>query len=294
MPLNVDGFDTSEMQGSPDFGAMQARTFHAVRVLDGGHHDPTFGARWAQLAGMDIRYLFAYLLVSDNDPQGQVDAAVTAIVDSGVAWRPGMGIALDVENTKWHPIASPETALFIGGALCQRFARTAPLIYSYHASWVHGWAQQNHWPLWLAWPTSDPGDLPADSVVTVHQWGTAAPGEQPGFADDSVDVNRVFGDGMLDVICGYSGLPTKEGFTMSDLETIQAMLNTGIDNLAAADVRLQQATQATLAALDAHMTRLEALVSTVESHEATVAQAADAKTFITQVAKVLAAGAQSM
>lgn len=290
MQLTTDGFDISEWQSDIQWDQIQPRKFLAVRAFDGGHHDPTFIPNWQRAATMGWRWLFVYGLLSDNDPQGQIDAIVGLVADSGVPWVPGMGIALDIENTKGHPTATRPTTEQIGNALCQRFGRPAPLTYSYYSGYVHVMAAENHWPLWLGWPVATNGDLPGDVAPAVHQWGTARPGEQPGFPNNDVDVNRTIGEDFLDAITGRLAVPTPEGFTMADLDTIHQMINTATDNLAGVVEQVSTVLQQHAAATDAAIAKISDLVTKMEGQSQAVAGTLDPMTFLRGLLKVLQAG----
>lgn len=291
---NVDGFDISIWQSNIQWPSIQSRKFLAIRAFDAGYMDPTFTDNWRQAAGMDWRWLFVYGLLSDNDAQGQVDQFVSAVEDSGVPWRAGMGFALDVENTKNHPIASQGTVEWIGNQLAVRLRRPAPLIYSYWSGYVRDMAQANHWPLWLALPANEWDSQAAAAAPVVWQWGTAGAGEQPGFDSTSVDVNQCIGEDWLDVITGRDGLPTRDGFTMADLETIQQMFNRGIDDLAALEARLDKAAADRDAAITAHIDALTGLVQRIETHSGTVAGVIDPKAFTQQLIRLLQAGVNAV
>ena len=294
MQLTTDGFDISAWQTDIAWGQIQPRKFLAVRALDGGYHDPTFINNWQQAAAMDWRWLFVYGLLSDNDPQGQIDAIVGLVADSGVPWRAGMGIALDVENTTEHPTASRQTTEMIGNALCQRLARPAPLTYSYYANYVHVMAAENHWPLWLGWPYPTNGELPTDVAPCVHQWGTASAGEQPGFPTTTVDVDRTIGEDQLDAITGRLSIPTPEGFTMADLDTIQQMINTATNNLASVVEHVDQLEQQRSAATDAAIAQLHDLVTQISGHSEQITAAVSPKAFVQTLAKILVEGANAV
>lgn len=289
----VHGFDISGWQTDIRWDQIQAREFMAVRVLDGNYMDERFAEYWAQAAALNPRWLFAYGLLSDNDAQRQVDNFVAAINDSGVDWRPGMGVAIDIESTNTHPTATRGTSEWIADRLITRFDRPGPLTYSYYSGYVRDMAAENHWPLWLGWPEVLNGRLPNGTTVTVWQWGTAGAGEQPGFPNNSVDVNYVYGTDWLDVITGRQGLPTKDGFTMADLDTIQAMFNRGIDDLAALEARLDAADADRDRAITAHIDELKALVQQIASHTSVVSGAFDGHQFAEQFLHVLKAGVEA-
>lgn len=287
---NVDGFDISEWQSNIRWPEIQSRKFLAIRAFDAGWVDPTFTDNWRQAASMDFRWLFVYGLLSDNDPQGQVDRFVAAVDDSGVEWRPGMGYAFDIESTKEHAIASRGTAEWMAERLSVRLRRPAPLTYSYWSGYVRDMARENHWPLWLALPQNEWDSQAADAAPVVWQWGTASAGEQPGFPSNNVDVNQTIGEDWLDVITGRDGLPNKDGFTMADLDTIQQMFNRGIDDLAALEARLDKAAADRDAAVTAHIDALTALVQQIETHSATISGVIDPKAFTQQLIRLLQAG----
>ena len=287
---NVDGFDISSWQAGIAWNDIAARKFLAVRAFDAGYLDPHFMDNWRQAAAMDFRWLFIYGLLSDTDPQGQVDQMVAAVDDSGVPWRPGMGYALDIEVTKEHPIASRETAEWIADKLNTRLARPAPLTYGYWSGYVRDMARQNHWPLWLALPANEWDAEAVAAAPTVWQWGTASAGEQPGFPVTNVDVNQTIGEDFLDAVTARINVPTPEGFTMADLDTIQQMFNRGVDDLGALAARLDKAASDRDAAVLAHIDQLGALVSQVEAHGQTLVGQIDPKAFMQAVVRLLQAG----
>ena len=287
---SVDGFDISSWQTGIAWNDITERRFLAIRAFDGGYIDPYFMDNWRQAASMDFRWLFVYGLLSDANPQRQVDQMVSAVMDSGVPWRPGMGYALDIEVTKEHAIASRGTVEWIAERLNARLARPAPLIYSYWSGYVRDMARENHWPLWLALPANEWDAQAAAAAPVVWQWGTAGPGEQNGFPVTNVDVNQTIGEDLLDALTGRIDIPTKDGFTMADLDTIQQMFNRGIDDLAALEARLDKAAADRDAAITAHIDQLKALVEQINAHSGTIAGQIDPKAFMQGVVRVLAAG----
>lgn len=292
--MDVNGFDVSQFQSQIDWQAIQARDFLAVRVSDGHYLDPRFQEYWQIANGLNIRWLFAYHLTSDDDPQSQVDRFVQAVTDTGVVWRPGMGVALDNETSGGRPIASRQTVEVIGNALCTRFDRPAPLGYGYWSSYVRQMCAEDHWPLWLALPANEWDAAAAQSGPVVHQWGTAGPGEQPGFPVNNVDVNRTIGTDFLDAVTGRLVLPTVEGFTLSDLDTIQRILNVAVDNLGALDARLAQADADRDAAMAATLARMEALEQQMAAHAAQITSPVDPHTIVQGIAQILLAGVKSV
>lgn len=202
--MRYDGTDTSEWQDpDPDFGAIGGDMF-VCRLCDGRTFDSTFVRNWQRAQSLPCRWKGWYAL---PDPrlgwQAQHDLIVEFYGRAGVAWgAPGHFFSIDDEPTTYHDQFVGSEMISLRQSLLDTFVRLQELHYVGLYNGNLGFCTNQGWPCWAPWPTGN-GAMPSWTPPLVSwQWGVAGPGEVPGYARASVDVDMTMDAAALDAIAG--------------------------------------------------------------------------------------------
>lgn len=294
MTLSVDGYDVSQFQGLIRWPLAADKRFVAVRVADGLAPDDSFIVNWRAAAALKPRWLFVYHLLSNDPVDAQIALLRRQLDQTGVPWVDGMGVALDLEPTKWHDIATPAAADAYGRQAAFGYGRPFPLVYAGKYTYGPEFCAERGWPHWLPWPINIDGPVPADLDPHVHQWGTASAGDEPAFPDAPVDVNVCYHTDLLDQACNRNPQGADMPITEEEFARIQGFVNTAADNLSKVIVSQAQAVEALVQQVSDLQSQAEAREDALTAKLTPTVAGVALKDALTAVGKALEAGAATI